>query len=67
MTNVPIGLITIFAIVLVPVYVFIITAFLGRPRAPKATIILLGFPAALLIVSIFAIWLMSVLLSFIIP
>jgi hypothetical protein len=67
MTNVPIGLITIFAIVLVPVYVFIITAFLGRPRAPKATIILLGFPAALLVVSILAIWLMGVLLSFIIP
>jgi len=67
MAHIPIGLIAIFAIVLVPVYVFIITAFLGRPRAPKATIILLGFPAALLVVSILAIWLMSLILSFIIP
>ena len=67
MTHIPIGLITIFAIVLVPVYVFIITAFLGRPRMPKATIILLGFPAALLLISILAIWLMSTILSFIVP
>ena len=67
MVSLPIGLITIFAIVLVPIYIFVIASIVGHPRMPRTALTLLGFPLALLIVSIIAIWLMGLILSTIIP
>jgi len=62
-----VGLITIFAIVLVPVYIFLIASFVGRPRAFKVTILMLGLPASLAALSIAFTWLLSTVLSLIIP
>lgn len=67
MSHIGIGLITIFAIVLVPVYVFVLASFLGKPRIPKVAIVMLGLPAALSVLIIIFIWLFGSFLSLIVP
>jgi hypothetical protein len=67
LTHAPVGLITVFAIVLVPVYVFIIATFIGRPRAPKVSILILGLPAALTLVAILFTWALGSILSLVVP
>lgn len=67
MTHELVGLVTIFAIVLVPVYIFVLATFLGRPRAPKVSVLILGLPAALILLAIAFTWGLSALLSMIVP
>jgi len=62
-----VGLVTIFAIVLVPVYVFIVASFVGRPRAPKVSALILGLPAALALIAILLIWVLGAVLSLVVP
>jgi hypothetical protein len=62
-----VGLITIFAIVLVPVYVFIIATFVGKPRAPKVSALILALPAALTLVAILFTWILGGILSLVVP
>lgn len=62
-----VGLITVFAIVLVPVYVFIIATFIDRPRALRVSVLILGLPAALTLVAILFTWVLGSILSTIVP
>ncbi len=67
MSHVLVGLITIFAIVLVPVYVFIIATILGRPRAPRLAALILSIPAALAVAAVAFTWILSAVMSIIVP
>lgn len=67
MVHPSIGLITIFAIVLVPIYIFFIASFIGKPRAFKVTVLILGLPTALTLLSILFVWLLGAVLSLIVP
>ena len=67
MVQIPIGLVAIFAIILVPVYIFVIASLVGRPRAPKVVALVLGLIAALLVLSVLFIWVLSVILSSLVP
>lgn len=67
MIQIPIGFITIFLIVLVPVYVFVLAALLGKPRMPKITAFVLLLPATLIIIAVIVVWIMGYFLSFIVP
>lgn len=62
-----IGLITVFAIILVPVYVFIVASFVGKPRAPKVTLLILGLPTVLATLAIAFTFIIGALFSLIVP
>ncbi|MFQ5871217.1 MAG: hypothetical protein ACE5IB_03545 [Candidatus Geothermarchaeales archaeon] len=62
-----VGLVCVLAIVLVTMTVLILAVFLGRPRAPKVSILMLGLPAALTILAIAFMWGLSALLGMVMP
>lgn len=70
MVDVSIGLVTIFAIVLVPVYVFYILALatsIRRPRAVKVSLIMMGLPAGLTLLAVALVWLLGAVFSIFVP
>ncbi len=67
MTHAPVGIFVLFAVVLIPVYIFIIASLVGRPRAPKVALLMLGLPISLIIAFIFFMWLFGTLVSLIVP
>ena len=70
MVDVSIGLVTIFAIVLVPVYVFYVLALvtsIRRPRAVKVSLIMMGLPAGLTLLAVALVWLLGAVLSIFVP
>lgn len=70
MVDVSIGLVTIFAIVLVPVYVFYLLALatsIRRPRAVKVSLIMMGLPAGLTLSAVALVWLLGAVLSIFVP
>jgi len=67
MTHAAIGLVVIFGIVLLPVYLFLLAAFFGKPRAPGVAILMLGLPAGLLALSLAGMWLLGSALSLVVP
>ncbi len=67
MTHAAIGIIVVFGVVLLPVYLFLIAAFLGKPREPGITVLMLGLPAGLLALSLAGMWLLGMVLSLVVP
>ncbi|MFQ5871220.1 MAG: hypothetical protein ACE5IB_03560 [Candidatus Geothermarchaeales archaeon] len=67
MSHMLVGLVTVFAIVLVPVYIFVLATFFGRPRAPKVSVLILGLPAALILLALVFTWGISILMSMVVP
>ena len=64
---VDIGLVVIFGIILVPVYVFIAASFIGKPRNPRTTIIFLAIPVAILIGAVVGAGILSAILGLFVP
>lgn len=67
MTHAPIGIFVLFGVVLIPLYIFIIASFVGRPRTPKVALLMLGLPISLTIAFILFMWLFGTLVSLIVP
>ncbi len=67
MTHAAIGLTVVFGIVLFPVYLFLIAAFFGKPRAQGVALLMLGLPAGLLALFLAGMWLFGMAMSLIVP
>ena len=70
MVDISVGLVAIFVIVLMPVYIFYAFALassLKHPRAIKVSVLMMGLPIALMLAAIALIWVLSALLSIIVP
>ncbi|MEM2942301.1 MAG: hypothetical protein QXT81_02650 [Candidatus Bathyarchaeia archaeon] len=65
--TISLGYFLIFGIVLVPVYMAVLAAFLGQPRKPKFAALMYGAAAALTVTAIVGIWIFGILVSLIIP
>lgn len=61
------GNILIFGIILVPVYVAILAAFIGKPRQTKFTAFIYGSTLAMIVMAILGIWVLGKVLSLFIP
>jgi hypothetical protein len=61
------GYFVIFGIVLVPVYIAVLAAFLGKPRKPKLAAFIYGAAVALTVVALLGTWIFGTLVSIIIP
>lgn len=62
-----IGFFVLFAVVLIPLYIFLIASLVGRPRAPKVTLLMLGLPISLTIAFVLFMWAAGVLFSLVVP
>lgn len=67
MTHVALGLTVVFGVVLLPIYLFLIAAFFGKPREPGVALLMLGLPAGLLALSLAGLWLLGMALSLVVP
>jgi hypothetical protein len=67
MKMITIGSLVIFGIILLPVYIAVIAAFIGKPRQPKFAALVYGSALALTIVALVGIWIFGTIVSLIIP
>jgi len=61
------GLYLIFGIILLPVYIFVITLFLGKPRSLRTSVLVILLPMVLTAIVIVFIFALSRTFSFILP
>ena len=67
MVSLSIGVVLVFGIILMPVVVLMLASILGKPRNFRVTGIFLGMFGALIVLGIVAIWLLTTLLSYVMP
>lgn len=62
-----IGVVLIFGIILTPVIILILASIFGKPRNLRVTGIFLGMFGGLILLGLAAVWLLTTLLSFVMP
>jgi len=62
-----IGVVLVFGIILMPVVLLVLASIFGKPRNFRVTAIFLGLFAALILVGIVAIWVLTTLIGYIMP
>lgn len=65
--EISIGLLVIFGIILLPVYLYILASLIGRPKNLKTALLFIGFPFLIIALFIVAIWVLGAILQAVVP